>query len=74
MSLAGAPAVRRNAAVGAACATALLAATELVVPALLDGAAESTARYALALLAFSLWMTWFVLTGVAVLSDGESAE
>ena len=74
MSLAGAPAVRRNAAVGAACATLLVAVGEFLVPAVLDGAADATARYALALLAFSLWMTWFVLTGVAVLSDGESAE
>jgi hypothetical protein len=71
MTFPGAPTVRRNVAVGAVCATALLAVTELAVPALLDGAAESTTRYALALLAFSAWMAWFVLTGVAVLRDDD---
>ncbi|MDS0299769.1 hypothetical protein NDI76_13550 [Halogeometricum sp. S1BR25-6] len=74
MSLTGAPAVRRNAAAGAVCATLLVAVAEFLVPLVFDGAADATARYALALLAFALWMTWFVLTGVAVLADDESAE
>jgi hypothetical protein len=73
MSLTGAPAVRRNVAVGATCAVLLVAVSEFLVPAVFDGPTDATIRYALALVAFSLWMTWFVLTGVAVLS-GESSE
>lgn len=63
--------VRRNVAVGAVCATALVVTAELVVPAVLGGTRGVTTRYALYLLTFSLWMAWFVLTGVELLGIGE---
>lgn len=71
MALPVPPAVRRNVAVGAVCATALVATAELVVPAFVTGDGGATTQYALYLLAFALWMAWFVLTGVELLAAGE---
>ena len=71
MPLPGAAVVRRNVAVGAVCATVLVVSAELLVPAVLGGPQGETTQYALYLVTFSLWMTWFVLTGVDVLAAGE---
>ncbi|MUV56117.1 hypothetical protein [Halogeometricum sp. CBA1124] len=49
----------------------LVVSAELLVPAVLGGPQGETTQYALYLVTFSLWMTWFVLTGVDVLAAGE---
>lgn len=61
---------RRN-LVALAAVLALLLGSHVVLPAVVDAETAARAQYATYLAAFSVWMAWFVLTGVAVWRAGE---